>query len=128
MWTAAEAVRVSVDRLGWRIWAAWACGRLPCRVWASQRVVSRALVSDCECLVIVWRVAAVDVLGVPACRDTSDLIRSELMAFKSILILIRSVRGLSVDGRRERSRDTLESKIVNNKKIKFIKLDTQFGN
>ena len=43
--------------------------------------------------------AAGDVLGVPACRATSDLIRSELMAFESMHILVRPVCGLVVDGR-----------------------------
>lgn len=55
MWTAAEAAKVSGDRSGWRIWAVWTCGRLPRRVWASQCIVSRALESNCECLVIAWR-------------------------------------------------------------------------
>ena len=78
MWTAVEAVRVSGDRRGWRIWAAWTCGRLPCRVWASQRVVSRALVSDCERLVlcVVW--CAGGMLGVSLCRSASKLLKHAL--------------------------------------------------
>lgn len=102
MWTAAEAVRVSGDRPGWRTWAALACVRLPCRVWASKCVVSRALASDSVCLVDTRRTPARGMLGVSACRSTSKLLYRTLMVVGMGHILYISTVGLVAGGPGER--------------------------
>ena len=64
-----------------------------CASWTASNVSA-----PCRCIV---RVVA-DSLGVSACRATSDLVLCEPTVFESILILIRTVLGSVVGGRRGR--------------------------
>ena len=101
MWTTAEAVRVSGNRPGLCIWAVRTCGRPPCRLWASQRVVSRALVSDRGCLVlcVVW--CAGGMLGMSLRRSASKLLNRTLTVVGRGHILYISSVGLVVGGHSE---------------------------
>ena len=64
-----------------------------CASWTASNVSA-----PCRCIV---RVVG-DSLGVSACRATSDLVLCEPTVFESILILIRTVLGSVVGGRRGR--------------------------